>query len=326
MRARPAEPNRLTDDRNARSSAFFRAHRVKRAALLLALCWAGLALTGCVAPGNQQGAAQSAGPNLALLSLPAYDDPEAEGGGSVGPGAEYSPVDLWLDGTQNMGGVNPNVKSMYPHMSRKFREGGFHYRYGTQVGWYENLLNLFIGAAGETPVRVLRYGNEAMPEGVMREKGLLFESAQMNASVWRDMHTAALTVNAGLFQQMSGEDMAQSFYSLGSPYWVNRLNALDSQSLENPSLTAAMGEALDRQIAGIATGESGFTLAAGANGEQCALQQALSNLDTGRLSVITVDPASVRRVTGSDATGKPMAFSLPLPAAAPWKEFLELGE
>ena len=25
-------------------------------------------------------------------------------------------------------------------------------------------------------------------------------------------------------------------------------------------------------------------------------------------------------------TGKPMAFSLPLPAAAPWKEFLELGE
>ena len=78
-------------------------------------------------------------------------------------------------------------------------------------------------------------------------------------------------------------------------------------------------------------------------------EQAEITLHTGRTHQIRVQFASRRhplygdgkygsRQKGSIAlqscglrfvhpdTGKPMAFSLPLPAAAPWKEFLELGE
>ena len=54
-------------------------------------------------------------------------------------------------------------------------------------------------------------------------------------------------------------------------------------------------------------------------------------LHTGRTHQIRVQKGSIAlqscglRFVHPD-TGKPMAFSLPLPAAAPWKEFLELGE
>ena len=281
----------------------------KRLGLLLALALVCLLCTACALLGNAAvTVTQAAGPNLALLALPAYDDPDAGQTQTADTAEDYMPVDLWLDATQNMGGINPSVNSMYPHASRKYREGGFHYHYGYRTGWYENLLMDFLTAAGETRVRTLRYGNEYLPESFLDEYGLTAANDEARASVWRDMHTAALEKSAGLFNAMAADDMSASFYALGSAAWVNRLTAFDTQGLENPTLAGAMSTALDAQIAGIADGDSRFVLTAGANGEQCALYTALDNLDVNKLSVITVDPASVRKVSGTDDAGKPLAF------------------
>ena len=92
----------------------------KRAALFLVLAAALFVLSGCAALQTLVGDAApatsaAAGPNLNLLSLPAYDDPDASDTGVSASGAEYMPVDLWLDGTQTMGGIDTNEVSMYPH-------------------------------------------------------------------------------------------------------------------------------------------------------------------------------------------------------------------
>ena len=53
-----------------------------------------------------------------------------------------------------MGGINIHEESVYPHFSRKYREGGFHYRYGSQVGMYEGVLRCLLAAAEGSRVRV----------------------------------------------------------------------------------------------------------------------------------------------------------------------------
>ncbi|MEA5068439.1 MAG: HAMP domain-containing protein, partial [Christensenellaceae bacterium] len=92
---------------------------------------------------------------------------------------------------QTMGGINTNEQSMYPHTGQKYREGGFHYHYGAQAGWYESLLRDFLAAAGDTRVRALRYGNETVPDGFLRTYGLDRTDAAQAASVWRDLHTVS---------------------------------------------------------------------------------------------------------------------------------------
>ena len=285
----------------------------KRAALLLVLAAALFALSGCAALKTLVGDAApatsaAAGPNLNLLDLPAYDDPDASDTGVSASGAEYMPVDLWLDATQTMGGIDTNDVSMYPHTGKKYREGGFHYRYGAQTGWYESLLRDFLAAAGETRVRALRFGNETMPDAFLASYGLSADSDEAAASIWRDLHTVATDANERLFSQFSAEDMAGSFYSLGSPAWLNRQQALDPTALENPALAPAMDAALSAQTLAISEGQSGFVLDGGADGAACAFLTALRNIDASRLSVITVDPAAMRKLAGSDASGKPLAY------------------
>ena len=189
----------------ARTRGLFR-----RALFLLALGLVCAALTSCSAfhdllPSDSGSAAQSGtGPNLALLALPAYNNDEATATPAVTAGSAYSNVDLWLDATQNMGGINANQASMYPHFGRKYREGGFQYRYGSNVGWYENVLRDFLIAAGESHVRTLRYGNETLPDDLLTSFGL--DTA--DASVWRDMHTCDTETRAGMFSQFTAENMA----------------------------------------------------------------------------------------------------------------------
>ena len=279
----------------------------KRALLWLLLLAAAWSLSACA--WLPQGApAGKAGPDLTLLSLPAYDDPEADGQSDAAHGAEYMPVDLFLDGTQNMGGINPGTASMYPHFGRKYREGGFHYRYGNYVGWYENLLTAFLSAMGETRVRALRYGNETVPEETLAAHGLTATDAAQRAAIWRDMHTVAHAVTPALFKSMSAEDMSGSFYALGAPAWLNRIPLLDAAALENPALASGMDAALAEAAAGIAAGDARYRLDAGAQEDNSALLSALAQIDTGRLTIITADPASIRRVSGTDAGGKPLAF------------------
>lgn len=286
----------------------------KRLALICLLVFLCAALSGCATLEAISTQAQtssdtaSAGPNLGLLSLPEYQNEEEESLSTASTDSGYANVDLWLDGTQNMGGISTVKSSMYPHYGHKYREGGFQYHYGSTTGWYESLLRDFLAAAGETHVRTLRYGNETFPDAFLASAGLADNSGEVSASVWRDLHTSQIDTSPAFFSTMAGEDMADSFYALGSGKWVNRLSALDASALENPTLTDAMSAALDAQVAGIAQGDESFILERGSDGQQCALLTALTNIDTGKLSVITVDPASLGKTVGADAQGQPIAY------------------
>ncbi len=131
---------------------------VRRMLLALLLC-AALLLTACGLPGAPDafsGAdSASAAPDLRLLEWPAMSDAVPDETEAPASGAPLL-VDLWLDASQVMGGINIHEESVYPHFSRKYREGGFHYRYGSQVGMYEGVLRCLLAAAEGSRVRVLR--------------------------------------------------------------------------------------------------------------------------------------------------------------------------
>ena len=273
--------------------------------VLLAVCCALLA--GC---GQLTINASTGAPDLDLIGLAPYQDTETPATQTTG--ADYALVDLWLDGTQDMGGVNPSADSLYPHYARRYREGGFHYRYGATVGWYENVLKALLGATDDQRVRMLRYGNEYLPDAFLIEQGLADASADANtlASLRRDLLTYALQPEASAFADMSAENMEGSFYQLGSPM-LNQMNAFASnggKELENPGKVAEMSAALDQLIASIAKGETRLTIASAPETKDCALLNALDSMDYTRLNIITVDPASIRRTSGTDASGKPVAY------------------
>ena len=281
-----------------------------RRLLLMALCTLPLwTLTACStlsalqAAAPEQQAAQ-AGPNLSLLTLPAYTDTDAAAAQPADAAGQTALVDLWLDGTQNMGGVNTIDTVLYPHTGKKYREGGFHYRYGNYTSWYESLLRDFLTAAGDDArVRALRYGNETWPEAALSGLGLTSADPQTAASLWRDLHTVSTQADIRLFAQMTGEDMSQSFYALGAPQWLTRASQLDAAALENPAMAPAMAQAQTAQAQAIADGDTRYVLDPGVNDNNCALLSALPNLDESRLTVITVDPTSLRRLSGADAGG-----------------------
>lgn len=300
-RRRPAS-RALCVSRTAGRASF----RLLLLGLLLAAACAALTACSVVEQFSPQTAQEVGGPNLNLISLTPYIDPEVETTAQSTDDVTYTTVDLWLDATQNMGGINTNEDSIYPHSGKKYREGGFHYRYGDDVGWYENVLRAFLSISGENNVRVLRNGNETMSDAFLTGYRLPASGSDAGRSVWRDMHTCAIGATSSLFKQMSAENMSDSFYSLGSPTWLNRLATLNSMQLENPDLAGLMSDALNAQMNGIAAGEAGFAykLENDSDRKQCALYSAIENLDLSRLSIITVDPTSVtvlsEQTIGSD--------------------------
>ena len=102
-------------------------------------------------------------PDLRLLVQPFYEEPETAEKDTETASSSMR-LDLWLDASQTMGGVNPNEESMYPHSSRKYREGGFHYRYQHETGMYETLLRCMLSGVEGSRVRLLRCGNERLPD------------------------------------------------------------------------------------------------------------------------------------------------------------------
>ena len=278
---------------------------VRRMLLALLLC-AALLLTACGLPGAPDafsGADSAAAvPDLRLLEWPAMSDAVPGETETPASGAPLL-VDLWLDASQVMGGINIHEESVYPHFSRKYREGGFHYRYGSQVGMYEGVLRCLLAAAEGSRVRVLRAGNERLPDEALQ--ALAGSGAEARASVTRDLLTCAVNPLPSFFAGLSAEDMEGSFYDLGTPM-LNQLRALDAFSLENPSLAPAMADALDAQIAAIQSGETDGYVADG--DADAPLMYALENLDLTRLSVITCDPAALRRLSSVEADGTPVDF------------------
>ena len=271
---------------------------MRKAALWLLLIVLLMGLTGCSLPTRLSSPA--ALPDLRLLERPAYTEaPPAVQTETVQTALQ---LDLWLDATQAMGGINQNTNSMYPHHSHRYREGGFHYRSNSTVGLYENVLRCMLSAVEGSRVRLLRYGNERLTDEYLVAQGLVNANAEANvfSSVRRDMLTYAVDPMPTVFNIFSSEKMTDSFYTLGTTQ-MNRLGGIHSLLLENPAMATEMSDALDKQIRAISKDSSAMT--ALENDSDYALLYALDNLNTDRLSVITCDPASIRRLNMMDEAG-----------------------
>ena len=239
-------------------------------------------------------------PDLRLLVQPAYEEPETV---EKEPEAASSAMrlDLWLDGSQTMGGINPNEESMYPHSSRKYREGGFHYRYQRETGMYETVLRCMLSGVEGSRVRLLRYGNERLPDDYLLNHIKRDATTEELRSIRRDMLTYAIDPLPSIFEGFSAEKMTDSFYSLGTPQ-MNRIGTLNRRLLENPDYASSMEQTLEQQIHAISRGYDDSLTAIGDDSDY-PLLYALNNLDLSRLSVITCDPASIRRLTQTDDDG-----------------------
>lgn len=280
----------------------------KRAALALCLCLA-LLLTACdpaqVAEAFRPvGTDRTVAPDLRLLTRPPYTE------AFQAPAAEDTEaplrVDLWLDASQVMGGINPSVQSMYPHFSRKYREGGFHYRFQNTVGWYESVLRCLLASAEGSRVRLLRCGNERLPDAFLKATGVAdaAEDADALRSLRRDMLTCAIDPMPSLLSRLSNEDMTDSFYAPASP-WLAGVGSLNRALLENPAKQSVMQNALTQQREAILANENPSLLALQNDGDY-PLLYALNNLDLNRLSVITCDPAAIRRLSDVRVDGSPI--------------------
>ncbi|MDD3333963.1 MAG: hypothetical protein PHI98_00460 [Eubacteriales bacterium] len=282
--------------------------RWKRLGLLLCLCTL-LSLEGC-AMLNVEGEIVSVKPALQLLSMPPYEDVEAQAEEAKEAAAPLR-IDLWLDASQLMGGINESPDSLYPHTSRKYRQGGFHYRFDGQVGWYEQVLRTLLSVAGESQTRLLRVGNERLPDSFLQGMGLSFADAEEARSLRRDMLTYAVDPMPDIFEGFSSESMEDSFYSLGSPQanQTARFSGKNAELLENPTKLSLMNDALNAQIEAFDTeGADLSALSAVGDDLDSPLLYALSNLDLSRLSVITCDPATLRKLSGNAADGSPQAY------------------
>ena len=113
---------------------------------LLCLCSCSVleSLPAAFAPVEPVGASNL--PDLRQLTMPDADIAAQQSSAAAGQNGPLQ-VDLWLGASQVMGGVNPLDSNLYPHRSRRYREGGFHYRYENETGWYENLLRDLLSAA-----------------------------------------------------------------------------------------------------------------------------------------------------------------------------------
>jgi hypothetical protein len=248
-------------------------------------------------------------PDLRQLHMPPAGktgSAESEGGA-----AAALQVDLWLDASQVMGGINPDPDSLYPHRSVRYREGGFHYRYENQVGWYENLLRDVLSAAEGRRVRILRNGNERITDDMLLSTGLCGDgSPETLRSLRRDLLTYAIDPMPTVFSGFSAEKMDDSFYSLYSPR-MNRMAQFaqnGGRALENPGHVEEMSLFLDSLIASYDPRRWQETLSGLLSDDFSPLMQALENLDHSRLSVITCDPLTLRRLTGTTDSGSPVDY------------------
>lgn len=217
-------------------------------------------------------------------------------------------LDLWLDASQVMGGINPNPDSIYPHRSSRYREGGFHYRYDGQTGWYETLLRHLLAAGEGSRVRVLRNGNEQFTDEMLLAAGLADGSdPDRLRSLRRDLLTYAIDPMPSLFNDFSAAGMDGSFYSLYTPK-MNRIAAVGGQRLENPEQAEAMAALAADAVSSYKPRRFEETMAALLTPTFSPLTTALDNLDPTRLSVITCDPLTLRRLSGTAEDGSPVSY------------------
>lgn len=283
--------------------------RAVKLSFLAALLVASLALGGCQAL-RVKGESTATVPNLSLLQMEEYREENQSELTAQTPQSNYYRIDLWLDASQNMGGINTIQKSVYPTPSKRYREGGFHYRVDGQKGWYEAVLGDMLAACEEKRVRVLRYGNERLSDAFLVEQDVAASSDEESTlrSLRRDMLTYSLAPTPGTFAGMMTEKVRDSFYALGSAQ-LNQMPNLNPGELENPSCAQKMDAALAEQIRRISAGEPQDMVAdAVSDTVDCPLMYALQNMDASRLNVLVVDPTTLRDLTGATIEGEPVAY------------------
>lgn len=245
----------------------------------------------------------SSRPNLNLLSMPPYEDEQSSSDASGG-GASSRRVDLWLGASRLMGGISSIDEGIYAHKSKRYREGGFHYRYENEVGLYSEVLRDLLATAEGSFTRMLRFGDERIPDSLIIGAGLADkDDADALRSVRRDLLTYAVSPMPSVFDELSGEDMKGSYYALGTPKLnqMQRFAASNGAELENPGRVEDMSRLLDAQISAISAGTSGGLVASG--DDDWPLLYALQSIDLTRLSVITFDPAEMRRLSAVSGAG-----------------------
>lgn len=277
---------------------------MRRLWLAILLLMAAVCLCGCSVLLEETSEVQ---PDLRLLSRPVYEDDVSETE-SVVSSSQPLRLDLWLDASQTMGGINANEESMYPHHGGRYREGGFHYKYKESIGWYDSLLRSMLKAVEGSRVRILRYGNERLPDDYLLAQGVADESTTREGfrSLRRDMLTYAIDPKLRDLNALASEKMDESFYALGSPM-LNQMEELRQSLLENPESAQSMSEALTDQIDAIGD-ERDEQLTVLGDDADYPLLYALDNFDLTKLSVITCDPASIRRLSAVSADGSSVAL------------------
>ncbi|NLO86413.1 MAG: hypothetical protein GX096_13475 [Clostridiales bacterium] len=273
--------------------------------IVLLVCLVPLTLGGCTIM-EIEGTQTAQGPNLGLLSMPPYEGERQVQAETADLGSMR--VDLWLDATQVMGGIRTREEGLYSRFSKRYREGGFQYQYENEVGMYEYLLMDMLSTVEGSFVRMLRYGNERLPNDHLVSSGLVNANAPEETfrSIRRDLLTYALEPMQTVLSDISQEKMTDGFYSLGTPL-LNQMTSFaldDGAKLENPGMVSEMSAALDSQINGVKEGE--FTSVG--NDLDYPLLYALDNLDLSRLSVITCDPAAIRKQTDIKADGEVVSY------------------
>lgn len=258
-----------------------------------------------------QGQTTATAPSLQLLHMPPYEDEEAASVGTVDTAGNMQ-VDLWLEGSQLMGGINEDSTSLYPQTGLRYRQGGFHYRFGVStVGWYEDVLGCFLEAAGDARVRILRVGNERFPDALLNHYGFSGTEEEMR-SFRRDLMTYAVDPMPSIFSGFSSESMEDSFYSLGSPQMnqMTRFMANGGAALENPGRAGEMNTLLTAFVDAFhqKKADPPAEWHALGNDQDSPVLYALKNIDSTRLSVITCDPASIRRLQGTRVDGSPVMY------------------
>lgn len=228
------------------------------------------------------------------LSLLVYETPERmapmEATGAAR--ARIIPIDLWLDGTENMGGINGIEGTIYQGAEESIYSGGFHYlqSYGwggkELHGWYLDILTALptLLGDGQATWRVMRYGDEKISDELLGEFGL---DPARGASLRRDLMTYANGVDAQLFREMV-QPTAANFYGLGTE-GMERIGMLDD--VENADCREALAAAQAALLARAREGSAGAVMDREA-GESHFLQ-ALESMDTTRLNVLTLDTWSL---------------------------------
>lgn len=237
--------------------------------------------------------ALAASPDLGTLRYIPPQAPTAELSETTQPGSRVIPLDLWMDATPNMGGINLVEDTLYPTgSSAKYYQGGFHYlwqdNYREFHGWYVDLLTALPELLGpqRSQVRVLRYDDGLFSPELLDRHGLTASTPEAAASLQRDLRTWATRATGETFTEMV-QPGPENFYAPGTASAARA----DQVQLENPAQAQAL---LAVQQEGLALQQAGDPSAL-VNREEGGshLLTALRYLDPTHLNLITLDTWSL---------------------------------